>query len=67
MKVNACIKCCTWWVGFIQLTDEQKNAVITLQSAKVIMVETIIEICDCCRQEIGNQTADKLLRTFSND
>ena len=62
MKVNKCVNCETWWVGFIQLTDEQKNAVIILQSAKIIVVDTTIEVCDYCRPEIGNELADKLLK-----
>ena len=62
MKVNKCVNCDTWWVGFIQLTNEQKNAVIILQSAKVIMVDTAIEVCDYCRPKIGKELTSKLLK-----
>jgi len=67
MKINVCIRCQTWSTSVIKLSEIEKKAVITLSNIGLFEAEHKNEVCDKCRQGIGNVIADNLLKIFGDE
>lgn len=61
-KINVCVRCSKWRIGKTILTEHQKNAVITLSPIKLLELEYENEVCQYCRQAIGDSVSDEILK-----
>lgn len=67
MKITVCIRCQTWVAGCFKLSNEEKRAIITLSAIGLFEAEYTNEVCENCRQGIGNEVSENLLKIFGNE
>ena len=67
MKITVCIRCQSWSVGERKLSEFSKQSIIRLNSENYLDVEFKNEVCNYCRQGIGDEVSDRMLKIFSDE